>query len=87
MVKHKDVLNEFTQARQSFYVSKLMDHETLSNNPLAEALTDNTQTPVDEAVAFRIDFPEFRGGYDRRRQQIMDALTVGHKNPGCCSQV
>ena len=33
------------------------DFSTESSNPLVEAFTDNTQTPVDEAVAFRIDFP------------------------------
>lgn len=79
MISAKDVLNEMTQARKGFYVGKLVEQETLSDNPITDALIDNTQTPVDEQVAFRLDFPAWRGTYDERRQRIMDALALSHR--------
>jgi hypothetical protein len=78
-ISAKDVMNEITQTRKGFYVGKLPDFSTESANPLSDALTDNTQTPVDEQVAFRLDFPEWRGSYDNRRRRIIDALALGHR--------
>jgi hypothetical protein len=51
--KAKDAMNEQTQQRRGFSVSKLPDFSTLNTNPLAEALTDNTVSPVPDQVAFR----------------------------------
>jgi hypothetical protein len=78
-LKAKDVMSELAQQRHGFFVGKLPDFSTESNNPLAEALTDNTVTPVDEQVAFRCDFPAWRSSYDHRRQLIMHALALGHR--------
>jgi hypothetical protein len=39
----------------------------------------NTVTPVDEAVAFRIDFPEFRETYGDRDQRILDDMMCGER--------
>ncbi len=78
-ISANDVMNEITQTRKGFYVGKLPDFSTESSNPLTEALTDNTQTPPDEQAAFRIDYPAWRSTYDERRQQIMDALALGHR--------
>jgi hypothetical protein len=58
----------------------------LSGNPLIEALHDNTQTPVDEQVCFRLDFPAWLNTLgDRDRRVVKDlmrgerALEVAHK--------
>jgi hypothetical protein len=85
-LKTKDVLSELAQQRHGFYVGKLIDVETLSDNPITDALIDNTQTPVDEQVCFRCDFPAWRASYDDRRQQIMDALALGHRTKDVARQ-
>ena len=59
------MLNEHAQQRHGFCVGKLPDFSTLSENPLAEALIDNTRTEVPEQVCFRIDFPSWLGTRDR----------------------
>ena len=42
----------------AFSISKLPDFSTLSDNPLSDALIDNTRSPVPEQVQFRLDFPD-----------------------------
>src|SRR5215470_16282406 len=54
-LKAKDVMSERAQQRHGFYVGKLPDFSTESTNPLAEALSDNTVSPVPDQVHFRID--------------------------------
>ncbi len=51
-----DVLSPVAQQSCGFAVGKLPDFETLSDNPVAEALHDNTKSPPDEAVCFKLDF-------------------------------
>jgi hypothetical protein len=70
MLRAKDVMNPTTQHRHGFKVepfpfSHRAEHERLYADPKGqqlhdayeERLRDNTQTPVPEQVAFRIDFP------------------------------
>lgn len=67
--KARDVLSGCAQHRHRFAMGKLPDFSTESTNPLAEALTDNTRSPVPDQVEFRIDFPDWlttRTGRDRR---------------------
>jgi len=45
MEKAKDPLNTRTQQRRGFFVKRLPEFDSMSDNPLAEALTDNTVTP------------------------------------------
>ena len=71
----KDVLSEQAQQRHGFYVGKIPDFSTLSENPLAEALIDNTRSPVPEQVQFRLDFPAWlRTRTDRDRRIIGDMM-------------
>jgi hypothetical protein len=74
-----DVLSPSAQRRHGFLVSALPEVSTLSDNPLAEALHDNTQTPPDEQCAFRIDFPAWRATHTERDRGIIDALLVGDR--------
>src|SRR5262249_19783212 len=55
----------------------LPEVSTLSDNPLAEALHDNTQTPPDEQCAFRIDFPAWRLTRAERDRRVLDDLMLG----------
>jgi hypothetical protein len=75
----KEVLS--TQAQQSggFVVEKLPDFSTLNGNPLTEALTDNTQTPPDEAAAFRIDFAQWLMSWSERDRRIIEDLAFGER--------
>jgi hypothetical protein len=77
MDRAKDVLSPSAQRRHGFLVSALPDVSTLSDNPLAEALHDNTQTPPDEQCAFRIDFPAWRATHAERDRRLLDDLMLG----------
>lgn len=79
MAKAKDAMNENTQQRRGFVVGKLPDVSTLSENPLAEALTDNTQTPPPDGAAFRIDFPAWRRSLTRRNRRLIDDMMLNEK--------
>jgi hypothetical protein len=77
MHKAKDVMNEQTQQRRGFCVGKLPDFSTLSENPLAEALTDNTMSPVPDQVQFRCDFPDWLGSHSRRNRTLVVEMAKG----------
>jgi hypothetical protein len=59
MEKAKDPLNSRTQRRRGFFVMRLPEFDTMNDNSLSEALTDNTLTPPPDAAAFRVDFPRW----------------------------
>ncbi len=75
----RDVLSPLAQQRRHFLVSTLPDFQTLSTNPFAEALTDNTQSPVPDQVAFRCDFPAWLTSLDARNRQVAQDMALGHK--------
>jgi hypothetical protein len=87
MLKAKDVMNPLGEQRHGFKVepfpfSHRAEHERLYSDPngqelhdaYEERLRDNTQTPVPEQVAFRIDFPAWLKtltGRERRMIRLM----------------
>jgi hypothetical protein len=75
----RDALSPSAQRRHGFRVSALPEVSTLSDNPLAEALHDNTQTPPDEQCAFRIDFPAWRASRTDRDRRVLDDLMLGER--------
>jgi hypothetical protein len=75
----RDVLSPLAQMRRCFVVSTLPEFSTLSGNPLAEALQDNTQSPVDEQAAFRLDFPAWLGTLGNRNKSIAQDMAMGHR--------
>jgi hypothetical protein len=77
--RSRDVLSLLAQRRHGFLVSALPEVSTLSDNPLAEALHDNTQTPPDEQCAFRIDFPAWRATHAERDRRLLDDLMLGER--------
>lgn len=72
-------MNEKTQQKRGFVVGKIPDVSTLSENPLTEALTDNTQTPPPDGAAFRIDFPAWRRSYSQRNRRLIDDMMMNEK--------
>jgi hypothetical protein len=77
--KGKDALSPLAQTRHSFVVEKLPDFSTLSSNPFAEALRNNTQTPPPEQAAFRLDFPAWLSTLGARKRSIAEDLMVGER--------
>jgi hypothetical protein len=74
-----EVLSPLAQRRHGFTVSSLPDGSSLYGNVFDEALHDNTQSPVDEQVAFRIDFPAWRLTRTDCDRRLIDDLMVGEK--------
>jgi hypothetical protein len=66
MEKSKDVLSLVAQQRRGFTVRSLPEHGLVNEEAFADALTDNTVTPVPEQVAFRQDFRRWRRRLTRR---------------------
>ena len=79
MEKAKDPLNTRTQQRRGFFVKRLPDVDTMSDNPLAEALTDNTVTPPPDAAAFRVDFPRWLDSLPDRDRRLAEQLMIGER--------
>ncbi len=74
-----DVLSPVPQQRHHFAVGKLPDFSTLGGNPLAEALHDNTLSPVPDQVAFRLDFPAWLVTLGRRNRDLVEDMALGHR--------
>ncbi len=77
--KAKDVMSSRAQTVKGFLLVSLPAFSTLSGNPIAEALISNTVTPVDEQVAFRMDFPAWLASLDVHRRQIVQLLLAGER--------
>jgi hypothetical protein len=76
--RDKDVLSPIGQRRRGFAVASLPQFSTLNGNPLAEALTDNTQSPVPDQACFRIDLPNWLVTLDGRRRDMVIDMAMGH---------
>jgi hypothetical protein len=77
--RSRDVLSPVAQRRHGFTVSRLPDFSTLSANPLAEALVDNTQTPPDQQVCFRLDFPNWLATLGALNRTLAVDMALGHR--------
>jgi hypothetical protein len=74
-----DVLSPVAQRRRGFTVRPLPQSGGEEGSLLEEALCDNTLTPVDEQVVFRVDFPAWRNTRTERDRRLLDALMVGER--------
>lgn len=72
----RDVLSPVAQRRHGFTATTLPGAGLLAT-PLSDALQDNTRTPPDEQVCFRLDFPAWRRTHGARDRRILDALMLG----------
>ena len=52
-----------------------------------DALVDNTQSPVSEQAAFRIDFAEFLSGQSEKKQEVAVLLAQGHRGKDVATMV
>jgi hypothetical protein len=74
-----DVLSPVAQRRHHFFVGRLPDFETLTEHPLCEALLDNTKSPPDETVCFKLDFLAWLAGLSERDRSIVADLMIGER--------
>ena len=75
----RDALSPLAQQRHGFTVSPLPAGSSLNGNIFDQALHDNTRTPVDEQVCFRLDFPSWRRTRTDRDRRVIDHLMVGER--------
>ena len=75
--RSKDVLSPVARRRHGFALKRLPDFSTLGGNALEEALHDNSQTPVPDQAAFRLDFPAWRLAHAERDRRLIDHLMLG----------
>src|SRR5262249_41604570 len=87
-----DVLSLLAQQRHGFRVERLPSatrgpneqlyaepHGQAMQDTFEERLRDNTQTPVPDQAAFRIDFPLWRLSHGERDRRLIDHLLVGER--------
>ena len=74
----RDVLSPTAQVRKGFAVCSLSQGGSLSGGFLGEALRDNTQSPVPEQAAFRIDFPVWLTTLCERDRRVCEDLMAGN---------
>jgi hypothetical protein len=79
MCKAHDVLAPVAKRRHGFTVSPLPEPGSPTGPLFEAALVDNTQTPVPEQAAFRLDFPRWRRSRSERDQRLMDDLMAGER--------
>jgi hypothetical protein len=73
----RDAMTASTQRKRGFAVGSLPEVGTLLRGPLAEALLDNSVSPVLDQVAFRLDFPAWRHTRTERDRRIIDCMMTG----------
>jgi hypothetical protein len=99
MTRAADVLNEICQQRRGFAVESLpvstsTTHENLyaavngqrSLDAFEERLQDNTQTPVPEQVAFRLDFPAWLTTRTERDRRIIEQMARNERTKDLARQ-
>jgi hypothetical protein len=76
----KDVMSGVARRRRGFRLERLKEHGAYDEPEWQEALQDNLQTPVPDAAAFRIDFPEWLQRWSDGDRQLIEDMTVGEKS-------
>jgi hypothetical protein len=74
-----DVMSRVARRRRGFRLERLKEHGRYDEPEWQDALQDNTQTPVADAVAFRIDFPEWLASQSERDRRLIEEMAVGER--------
>ena len=77
--KAHEVFSPMAQRRHGFTVQRLHPYGYPPGSRWEEAVHDNTQTPVPDQVAFRLDFPAWLQTRTKRDQRIIDRLLLGER--------
>ena len=73
----RDAMSGSTQRKRGFTVGSLPEGSIAAEGPFAEALQDNTVSPVPDQVAFRVDFPAWRRTRSERDRRVIDSMMGG----------
>jgi hypothetical protein len=74
----RDVMSVSCRRRHGFSV-EMFPQAPAWSDVLAEALADNTQSPVPDQVQFRVDFADWVRRLPPRRRRILELLAAGHR--------
>ncbi len=80
--KARDVLSPRCQRRRGFTVAAfqdLVDADDPLGGAIADALYENTSTPVPDQVQFRCDFPAWKHRLPDPKRRLVDMLALGHR--------
>src|SRR5271167_4693449 len=66
----RDAMSGSAQRNHDFTVGSLLEIDSPEDSVFAEALHDNTVSPVPDQVAFRIDFPAWRRTRSERDRRV-----------------
>ena len=75
----RDVMSPTARRRLGFSVEQLPQVSSPGQPAWEEALIDNTQSPVLDQVAFRVDFPDWLDTLGTRDRRITEAMASGHR--------
>ncbi len=75
----RDVMSPTARRRRGFSVERLPQACSPGQPAWEEALIDNTQSPVPDQVAFRVDFPDWLDTLGERDRRITEAMASGHR--------
>lgn len=78
-VRARDAYSRMSYRKGGFNPQHVSPRLLCIGTPFAEALADNTQSPVPQQVQFRCDFPAWRNFLPLRKQQIIALLALGHR--------
>lgn len=73
-----DVLSHTARKRHGFQIESLECPDRHSTQEWEDALTDDTQTPVPDQAAFRLDFPTWLDQLSYRDRHLVDDLALGY---------
>ena len=74
-----DVMSPTCRRRQGFALVGLPAGSPATGTKIADALTDNTRSPVPFQAQFRVDFPAWRARLGKRTRFIADHLALGQR--------
>jgi hypothetical protein len=74
-----DVLSPVAQRRHHFFVGRLPEFETVTDHPISEALYDNTKSPPDETVCFKLDLLAWLASLTKGDRAIVEDLMIGER--------
>ncbi len=74
-----ETLSRWSQCRHRFQVHSLNETDARGDQSWQESLCDNTQAPVADQAAFRIDFPRWLRGQCRRNKRIIRDMMRGER--------
>ena len=75
----KDALSKLAQRRHGFSVPSIPQKRTSDNCPIEEALQANTETPVPDQVAFRLDFSVWLITLTPSKRHIARDMMIGER--------